>query len=122
MSTVKKSAARPTFGIERYTADVPLLGPRLEHADGNEALLDTLTTETDHHYPRGCEDEDERAWTDEDPDDAGAGLVSKDAEEGQFHEGQSITLRNILLKAQESDMTQYDLLGVDLNDEPLEWE
>ncbi|KAI0917927.1 hypothetical protein AcW1_006925 [Taiwanofungus camphoratus] len=122
LSTVKKSAARPTFGIERYTADVPLLGPRLEHADGNEALLDTLTTETDHHYPRGCEDEDERAWTDEDPDDAGAGLVSKDAEEGQFHEGQSITLRNILLKAQESDMTQYDLLGVDLNDEPLEWE
>ncbi|KAH9947011.1 hypothetical protein B0H21DRAFT_740581 [Amylocystis lapponica] len=101
LSSVKKSAARPSFDIEKHEragAKLPALrlSDAQEESDGGES----------------------GEWTYDEPQ----ALANVQEDEEDFCEGRSVTLKDILLGAQ-GDATQYDLLGADdLGEESLDWE
>ncbi|KAL6306225.1 hypothetical protein BKA93DRAFT_824384 [Sparassis latifolia] len=109
LSTVK-SVPRPSYDMERHerAMNVPLPKLRLSDADEDAHSEDDIPR---HRSSEGGKDWMNNNWPDVKP------------EEEEYYEGQSITLKEILLKAG-SDATQFDLLGdsEDDLDEDLEWE
>ena len=106
LSSLKKSAARPSFDIERHErAGAKLPALRLSEA------------------PQWDDpDQQDTEWTDEEPGPATGKQLEDVAEDEEFYEGHSVTLKDILLGAR-GDVTQFDLLGADEpEDETFEWD
>ncbi|GBE86319.1 predicted protein [Sparassis crispa] len=105
-----KSVPRPSYDMERHerAINVPLPRLRLSGADEDAHSEDDI--------PRHRSSEGGKAWTNNNWPDV-------KPEEEEYYEGQSITLKEILLKAG-SDAAQFDLLGdsEDDLDEDFEWE
>ncbi|TFY61078.1 hypothetical protein EVJ58_g4736 [Rhodofomes roseus] len=108
LSTIKKTIPRPSFDIERHerAIDVPLPKLRLSALDTHDLHAEISPKEdVVRRFPVPAQDE-------------------HSGEEDEFYEGNSVTLRDILLKATDANGDQYDLLGDeedDLGDEAFEW-
>lgn len=110
LSTAKKTLPRPSFDIDKHerAIDVPLPKLRLSSLDTHD--LHAEISPKGHEALESLSDADQNS--------------ESDADEQEFYEGHSITLRDILLKATDVDGPQCDLLGEqedDLGDDAYEW-
>ncbi|KZT70848.1 hypothetical protein DAEQUDRAFT_810432 [Daedalea quercina L-15889] len=106
LSTVKKTNPRPSFDIEQRerAIDVPLPKLRLSTLDTHDLHAEIFPERHDLHGPVNNEDGDQ------------------DEENEEYYEGNSATLRDILLSATEANGGQYALLGEDdIGDDTFEW-
>ena len=107
LSTVKKTVPRPSFDIDRHerAIDVPLPKLRLSSLDTHD-----LHAEISPKIHGSLSDVDQNSEV--------------DADEQEFYEGHSITLRDILVKATDVDDPQYNRLAEEedeLEDDAYEW-
>lgn len=110
LSTVKKTLPRPSFDIDKHerAIDVPLPKLRLSSLDTHDLHAEISPNRREAHGPLSAADQ----------------YSQPDADEEEFYEGHSVTLRDILLKATDINGPQHNLLAEeedDLEDEAFEW-